>query len=80
MGIRWHVYVTEQVIKSVSQMNNLQSIICLTQSLANYILYLAVLVLHQKMFLFQWVTIIILFVIDKKYNWTYSATFLVIGS
>ena len=38
MGIRWHVYVTEQVIKSVcwiSQMNNLQSIICVTQSLAN---------------------------------------------
>ena len=37
-GIRWHVYVTDQVIKSVSQirrMNNLQSIICVTQSLAN---------------------------------------------
>ena len=36
--IRRHVYVTEQVIKSVSQirqMNNLHSIIRVTQSLAN---------------------------------------------
>ena len=38
MGIRWHICKTEQVIKSVSQINwmkNFQSIICVTQSLAN---------------------------------------------
>ena len=38
MGIRWHISVTEQVIKSVSQIkwvNNLPSIVCATQRLAN---------------------------------------------
>ena len=38
MGIRWHIYVTEQVMKSVSQIeqvNNLPSILCVQQSLIN---------------------------------------------
>ena len=38
MGIQWHLFVMEQAIKSVSQikqMNNLQSVICVTQSLAS---------------------------------------------
>ena len=39
IGIRWLIYETEQVIKSVgliNRINNLQSIICVTQSLANF--------------------------------------------
>ena len=43
IGIRCHIYVTEQVIKSVSQikrLNNFLSMICITQSLLFYLVVL----------------------------------------